>query len=97
MVTGATLWNYPQPGKSFILVFNEALWAGRKSDNTLVNPNQMRHHCINVKENPCMKKPMGITSLQEDVTISLYMAVMIFLLKLHHQQNNSWSIVLGLS
>ena len=47
---------------------------GEKSDHTLVKPNQMHHHCINIQDNPCMHKPVGITLPQEDINISLYMA-----------------------
>ena len=30
-------------GETYILVFSEGLWMGYKMDNTLINPNQMRH------------------------------------------------------
>ena len=51
---------------------------GEKYDNTLVNPNQMRHHCINVQDNSCMHNPMGIACPQEDVTFPLYISGRIF-------------------
>ena len=47
---------------------------GEKLDHTLVNPNHMRHHHINVKDNPRMKKPMGITCSEEDVMAQTYMS-----------------------
>ena len=47
---------------------------GEKLDHTHVNPNQTRHHRIDVKYNPCMKKPMGITCPEEDLTVPLYMS-----------------------
>ena len=74
MVTGATAWTYLHSRKTFSLVFKESLWMGKKFYHTLVNPNQMRHHCIKVQDNPRIHKPMGITFHQEDVTITLYMA-----------------------
>ena len=46
---------------------------GDKLDHTLANPNQMRHHCIDVQDNHCMKNLMGTTFPEEDVMITLYM------------------------
>ena len=77
VVTRATAWTCPHSGETFILVFNEALWMGENFDHTLVNPNQMRHHRIDVKDNPCMQKRMGITCPEDDVTLPLYMLVTI--------------------
>ena len=74
VVTGATTGTFPHSGETFILVFNESLWMGEKLYHTLVNPNQMPHHRIDVKDNPCMKKPMGITCPEEDVTVPLYIS-----------------------
>ena len=68
----------PHYRKTFILVFNEALWMREKLYHTLVNPNQMHYHCINVQDNPSMHKPMGITCIQEDVNIPLYMSGTMF-------------------
>ena len=61
VVTGATAWNYPHSSEKFILVFNEALCMGEKLDHKLVNPNQILHHHIKVKENPHTQDKMGIT------------------------------------
>ena len=52
VVTAATLWTFPHSGETFILVFNEALWMGEKLDYTLVDPNQISHHHIDVQDNP---------------------------------------------
>ena len=71
VATGAIEWNFPHSGKTFIIVFNEALYMGDKLDHTLVNPNQMRYNRIDVQDNPCMQNSMGITCPQEDVTIPL--------------------------
>ena len=64
-------------------------------DYTLVNQNQMRHHRIDAQDNPCMYKPMGITCPQEDAIIPIYLSGTIFVIKLRHQHNNSYRIVLG--
>ena len=74
VVTVATSWNFPHSRENFILVFNEALWMGEKLDHTLVNPNQMCHHHINLQEKPCMQNPTGITCHEEDMTAPLYMS-----------------------
>ena len=46
-------------GKRSILVFNEALWMP-ELENSLVNPNQLRHHGIEVQDNPFHREPMII-------------------------------------
>ena len=74
LVIGATAWNFPHSGETFILFFNEALCMGEKLDHILVNPNQVRHHRIDVQNNPCMKKPMRITFPEEVVTAPLYIS-----------------------
>ena len=44
IVNAATAWQSHQTGQTYILVFNEALWMGDSMDNTLFNPNQLRHY-----------------------------------------------------
>ena len=73
VVTGVTAWTFPHSRETFILVFNKSLWMGKKLDHTLVIPNQIHQHRIDVQDNPCMHKPMGIAFLHDDVTIPLYM------------------------
>ena len=45
---------------------------GENFDHTLVNPNQMRHHIIDVQDNHCMQNPMVITCHAEEVAVKLY-------------------------
>ena len=52
IVTGATAYNDPTSGNTFILLFNEALFYGNKMDHSLFNPNQMRKFGIPVWDNP---------------------------------------------
>ena len=47
---------------------------GEKLYHNLVNTNQMRHQHIDLQDNPCMQKTMGITYPEEDVTFQLYMS-----------------------
>jgi Reverse transcriptase (RNA-dependent DNA polymerase) len=60
IVTGATAWTSDLTGETFILVFNEALWLGEILDHSLVNPNQLRHHGVDVQDNPYSKTEMHI-------------------------------------
>ena len=73
VVNGVIDWTCPQSGDTFIPIFKEALWIGERLYHTLVNPNQMRHHQIDVQDNLCTQKPMGITYPEEALTVPLYM------------------------
>ena len=46
-------------GRRYILIFNEALWMP-EMDNSLVNPNQLRHFGVEVQDNPYNEEPMVI-------------------------------------
>ena len=46
-------------GQRYILVFNEALWMPER-ENSLMNPNQLRHFGIEVQDNPYDQNPMLI-------------------------------------
>ena len=48
VVNGAIAWTCLHSGETFILFFNEALWMGEDLEHTLLNPNQIHHHRINV-------------------------------------------------
>ena len=52
IVTGATAYDDPDSGKTFILIFNEALFNGSKMDHSLFNPNQLRKFGVPVWDNP---------------------------------------------
>ena len=77
VVSRATSWNFSHFGETFVLIFNKASCMGEMLDHTLVNPNQILHHRINVQDNPCIQNPMVITFPEEDVTVPLYMSVTI--------------------
>ena len=40
IVSGATAWDDPSDGKTWILVINEGLYYGTQLDHSLINPNQ---------------------------------------------------------
>ena len=50
IVNVATAWKSPENGEIFILIFHEALWMGYLMDDSLINPNQLRHYGINVQD-----------------------------------------------
>ena len=39
--SGATAWDDPASGKTYIIVINEALYYGTKLDYSMINPNQI--------------------------------------------------------
>ena len=52
IVSGATAYDDPITGETYILVFNEALYYGEKLDHSLINPNQLRSFGIPLWDNP---------------------------------------------
>ncbi|KAL7551098.1 hypothetical protein ACHAWF_014292 [Thalassiosira exigua] len=53
-------------GTESILIMNEVLYFWAKLDNSLINPNQMRHYGISVSDNPYdMDKTLGIDHDQD--------------------------------
>jgi hypothetical protein len=43
IVSAATGWTNMETGETIILYFNQVLWYGKKLDNSLINPNQVRY------------------------------------------------------
>ena len=61
IVTGATGYTPPTTGQRSILILNEALWLGNQMQHTLINPNQLRHFGLIVKDDTyAMDEPMRI-------------------------------------
>ena len=69
IVTAATAWQSPVTGEVFILVFNEGLWMADHMENTLLNPNQLRHYGTTVQDNPYDATPLGIVSPEQDLAV----------------------------
>ena len=59
-------WASPASGDTYILVFNKGLWMGDKMEHTLVNPNQMLHFGIKVKDNPYDDAPLYLMTEDGD-------------------------------
>ena len=51
IVSGATAWDDPVTGQTYILVINEGLYYVNKMDHYLINPNQIRAYGILLWDN----------------------------------------------
>jgi hypothetical protein len=73
-VTGATAYDDPTTGTTFILVFHESLYYGTALDHSLINPNQVRAYGIPLWDNPYdATRNLGI-EVNEDLFIALHTA-----------------------
>ena len=71
IVTGATAYDDPISGITYILIFNESLYYGEKMDHSLFNPNQLRKYGIPVWDNPFdHERPFAI-QVSDEVEIPL--------------------------
>ena len=66
IVTGATAITSSNSGLTYILIFNEAIWMGDLLDHSLINPNQLRCHGVDVQDNPFRSMAMHIASDDDD-------------------------------
>ena len=58
-------------GRNYILILNEAIYMG-DMDHTLINPNQCRHHGVDIQDNPYDSgDPMTISTDDQQFTICL--------------------------
>ena len=71
IVKGATAWTSNLTGETIILLFNEALWMGEVMEHSLVNPNELRHHGVDVQDNPFSKTEMHISTEDGDLILPL--------------------------
>ena len=89
IVQAATALTSQYTGKTYILIFNEALWMGDQMDHTLVNPNQLRHFGIKVQDNPVSNEPLHSMTEDKQFNMELKMkGTTIFLKHLHLQTKN---------
>ena len=63
VVSGATAWDDPITGQTYILVVNEALYYGTKLDHSLINPNQIRSFGVDHWDNPFDKSNIRVDLL----------------------------------
>ena len=60
VATAATAYT-TSDGTTYILIVNESLYFGSSLDHSLINPNQIRHYCIPVSDDPYDSgRPFGI-------------------------------------
>jgi hypothetical protein len=71
IVQAGTAWTSQSTGETYILVCNEGLWMADHVDNSLVNPNQLRHYGIIVQDNPYSSSPLYIMSPDDDFVMPL--------------------------
>ena len=71
IVTGATAFDDPRTGMTYILVFNESLYYGRKLSHSLINPNQIRHYGIDVWDNPFDQQREIAIDINDDIKVPL--------------------------
>ena len=57
-------------GRNYILILNEALWMPDLG-HTLINPNQLRAHGVEVQDNPYTSEPMLIRTWDEEFSACL--------------------------
>jgi hypothetical protein len=71
IATGATAYTNKDTGEIYILIVNEGLWFGPKLDHSLINPNQLRHHGVDVWDNPYdSTRPLSIQT-EDGISIPL--------------------------
>ena len=71
IVTGATAWDDPITGETYIIVVNEALYYGTKLDHSLINPNQIRAFGLSFWDNPFDTEKGLCIDLDDVTTIQL--------------------------
>ena len=73
IVHAATAWQSSETGQLYILVLNEALWMGDSMEETLLNPNQLRHFGTIVNDNPMSDQPLSIITEDHEFSMALEM------------------------
>ena len=69
---GDTRYTSPVTGQRSILIFNDALWLGDQTEHTLVNPNQLRHYGLIVRDDPYnSEEPIHIDTKNGDFLMPL--------------------------
>ena len=72
IVCGASAYDDPKTGKTYILIINEGLYYRDKLDLTLINPNQVRDFGIPLWDNPYDKDKSLNVEINDELTIPLH-------------------------
>ena len=73
IVSGATVWDDPVTGQTYILVINEGLYYGNKMYHSLINPNQIRAYGIPLWDNAYDLSRNGELSIELDEAVKVQM------------------------
>ena len=73
IVSGATAWDDPVTGHTYILVINEGLYYGNTMDHSLINPNQIRAYGIPLWYNAYDQSRNGELSIELDEVVRVQM------------------------
>ena len=71
IVSGATAWDDPVSGQTYIILINEALYYGTKLDHPLIKPNQIRAYDVPFWDNPYEKERGLIIEVDDNVNIQM--------------------------
>ena len=71
IVSGATAYDDKASGSTYILVFHESLFYGKKLAHSLINPNQVRDHGLEFWDNPFDKRQELAIIADDDLQIPL--------------------------
>ena len=73
ILSGATAWDDPVTGQTYILVINEVLYYGNKMDHSLINVNQIRAYGIPLWDNAYNQSRNGELSIELDEAVRVQM------------------------
>ena len=71
IVLEATAWTSLELSETFIITVHEGLWMNTTMEHTLVNPNQLRHLCVTVQDNPYSRSLLYIEYPDHDFVLPL--------------------------
>ena len=59
-VSAETAWTSLELAETFIIILHEVLWMNTNMEQTLINPNQLRHFSVTVQDNTYSSSPLYI-------------------------------------
>jgi hypothetical protein len=74
IVSATTAWTNEQTGEMVILYFHQILWYGKRMQQSLLNPNQLRHYGQSVCDDVTDKNRAFGIEINDEVVISFQMS-----------------------
>ena len=71
IVLAETAWKSLELAEIFIIILHEGLWMNTTMDHMSVNPNQLQHFSVTVKDNPNSNSPLCIEYPDRDFVLPL--------------------------